>query len=63
MSAERVGREIDETAIQLGEGASDALGRAGDRAENLAEETRDEIANDAQASDEEPNYPESEETN
>jgi uncharacterized membrane protein YtjA (UPF0391 family) len=47
MSAERVGAEIDETAIELAEGTSDALSEAGDRAENLVDETSDEVRNDA----------------
>jgi len=47
MSAERVGAEIDQTAVQLAEGASDAIVEAGDRAENLLDEASDEIRNDA----------------
>lgn len=47
MSAERVGREIDQTAVQLAEGTSDALGDAGDRAENLVGEASNEVRNDA----------------
>ena len=47
MSAERVGAEIDETAVELAEGTSDALGEAGDRAENLVDEASDEVRNDA----------------
>lgn len=47
MSAERVGREIDETAVEVAEGASDAMGEAGNRAEDLVDETSDEIRNDA----------------
>jgi hypothetical protein len=46
MSAERVGREIDQTAVQLAEGTSDALSEGADRAENLVEETSDEVRND-----------------
>jgi uncharacterized membrane protein YtjA (UPF0391 family) len=46
MSAERVGREIDETAVQLAEGTSDAIGDAGNRAEDLVEETSDELRED-----------------
>jgi uncharacterized membrane protein YtjA (UPF0391 family) len=46
MSAERVGAEIDQTAVQVAEGTSDALSEAGDRAENLVDETSDEIRND-----------------
>lgn len=53
MSAERVGREIDQTALQLAEGTSDALGKAGDRAENLVDETADEVREDAAAADDE----------
>lgn len=56
MSAERVGAEIDETAIELAEGTSDALGEAGDRAENVVDEAQDEIQEDAdQATDGDPN--------
>lgn len=43
MSAERVGAEIDETAVQLAEGASEAMGDAGNRAEDLVEDTSDEL--------------------
>ena len=46
MSAERVGREVDQTAVQLAEGASDAMRTAGERAENLVEDTSDEIRRD-----------------
>jgi len=46
MSAERVGREIDQTAVQLAEGTSDALSEGADRAENLVEETSNEVRND-----------------
>jgi uncharacterized membrane protein YtjA (UPF0391 family) len=55
MSAERVGAEIDETAVELAEGTSDALGEAGDRAENVVDEASDEIQEDAdQATDGDP---------
>lgn len=54
MSAERVGREIDQTAVQLAEGTSEALGEAGNRAENLMDETREEIADDANNGNAEP---------
>lgn len=47
MSAERVGREIDQTASQLAEGTSDALSQAGDRAETLVQTASDEIRRDA----------------
>jgi uncharacterized membrane protein YtjA (UPF0391 family) len=47
MSAERVGREIDETAVQVAESASDAVSEAGDRASTFVDETTDEIRNDA----------------
>lgn len=47
MSAERVGREIDQTAVEVAEGTSEALGEAGDRAENLVDEASDEVRNDA----------------
>jgi uncharacterized membrane protein YtjA (UPF0391 family) len=47
MSAERVGREIDETAVQVADGASDALNQAGERAETMIDEAGDEIRNDA----------------
>jgi len=55
MSAERVGAEIDETAVELAEGTSDALGEAGDRAENVMENASDEVQEDAdQATDGDP---------
>ncbi len=47
MSAERVGAQIDETAVQLAEGASEALGEAGQRAENVIEDASDEVRQDA----------------
>lgn len=47
MSAQRVGAEIDETAVQLAEGASDALGEAGQRAENLVTDASNEVRQDA----------------
>lgn len=46
MSAERVGASIDRTAVQLAEGTSDALGEAGSRVENVAENASYEIRND-----------------
>ena len=46
MSAERVGAEIDQTAVQLAEGTSDALGEAGDRAENVMDNAADEVQED-----------------
>lgn len=46
MSAQRVGREIDRTAVQLAEGTSDALGEAGNRAEDVVQNTSDEIRDD-----------------
>lgn len=56
MSAERVGREVDQTAIQLAEGASEALGEAGNRAENIVHDTSNEIQEDVdQATDEDSN--------
>jgi uncharacterized membrane protein YtjA (UPF0391 family) len=56
MSAERVGREIDQTAVQVAEGTSDALGEAGDRAENVVDDAADEVEEDVdQATDEDPN--------
>jgi uncharacterized membrane protein YtjA (UPF0391 family) len=55
MSAERVGAEIDETAVELAEGTSDALGEAGDRAENVVDDASNEIQEDAdQATDGDP---------
>jgi uncharacterized membrane protein YtjA (UPF0391 family) len=51
MSAERVGREIDQTALQLAEGTSDAIGSAGDRAETVVDETADQVRDDAAAAD------------
>ena len=47
MSAERVGAQIDETAVELAEGASDAMGEAGNRAEDLVQDTSDEVRRDA----------------
>lgn len=47
MSAERVGAEIDQTAVQLAEGASDALSTAGERAENLVTDASNEVRQDA----------------
>jgi uncharacterized membrane protein YtjA (UPF0391 family) len=56
MSAERVGREIDQTAVQLAEGTSDTLGEAGDRAEDVVDDAQNEIEEDVdQATDEDPN--------
>jgi len=46
MSAERLGAEIDETAVQLAESTSEALGDASDRAENLVDDTADEVRED-----------------
>jgi uncharacterized membrane protein YtjA (UPF0391 family) len=47
MSAQRVGAEIDETAVELADATSEALGDAGQRAENLVEDASDEVRNDA----------------
>ncbi|MEZ5960273.1 MAG: DUF1328 domain-containing protein [Hyphomonadaceae bacterium] len=47
MSAERVGAEIDRTAVQLAEGTSQALSEGADRAGDLVENTSNEIRNDA----------------
>lgn len=47
MSAERVGAEIDRTAVQLAEGTSDALSEGADRAETLVDDASSEIRNDA----------------
>ncbi|MBX9747580.1 MAG: DUF1328 domain-containing protein [Hyphomonadaceae bacterium] len=47
MSAERVGAQIDETAVDLADATTEALGDAGDRAEDLVEETSEEIRRDA----------------
>jgi uncharacterized membrane protein YtjA (UPF0391 family) len=47
MSAERVGAQIDETAVELAEGASDAIGEAGNRAEDLVQDTSEEVRRDA----------------
>ncbi len=47
MSAERVGAEIDQTAVELAEGTSDALSEGADRAGTLVEETGDQVRNDA----------------
>jgi uncharacterized membrane protein YtjA (UPF0391 family) len=46
MSAQRVGAEIDQTAVQLAEGTSDAIGEAGDRAENVVDNAADEVQED-----------------
>jgi len=46
MSAERVGRSIDQEASELADATGDALSTAGDRAENLVDETSEEIRND-----------------
>lgn len=47
MSAERVGREIDETAVELAEGTSDALSEGADRAETLVDNASNEVRDDA----------------
>lgn len=47
MSAERVGREIDQTASELAENTSEALSEAGDRAATLVEETGEQVRRDA----------------
>lgn len=47
MSAERVGAEIDRTAVHLAEGASDAVNEGADRASALVQDASDEIRNDA----------------
>ncbi len=47
MSAERVGASIDHTAVQLADGASEALSEGADRAGDLVDETANEIRNDA----------------
>lgn len=47
MSAERVGAEIDRTAVQLAEGTSDALSEGADRASTLVDDASSEIRNDA----------------
>ena len=47
MSAERVGAEIDRTAVQLAEGTSDAISEGADRAETLVDDASSEIRNDA----------------
>lgn len=47
MSAERVGAEIDRTAVQLAEGTSDALSEGADRAENLVDDASSEVRQDA----------------
>lgn len=46
MSAERVGAEIDQTAVELAEGTSDALNDAGERAEDLVQDTSTDLRND-----------------
>lgn len=47
MSAQRVGAEIDRTAVELAEGTSDALSEGADRAENLVDEASNEVRADA----------------
>jgi uncharacterized membrane protein YtjA (UPF0391 family) len=47
MSAERVGREVDRTAVELADATGEALGEAGDRAGNLVNDASDDIRNDA----------------
>ena len=47
MSAERAGREIDQTASQLAEATSDAVGEVGDRTGEVVNDASDEIRNDA----------------
>jgi uncharacterized membrane protein YtjA (UPF0391 family) len=47
MSAERVGRVIDHEASELAENTSEAIGDAGDRAQDLTQDASDEIRNDA----------------
>jgi uncharacterized membrane protein YtjA (UPF0391 family) len=47
MSAERVGAQIDRTAGEVAEGASDALSEGADRAGDLVDHTSNEIRNDA----------------
>lgn len=47
MSAERVGAQIDRTAVQLAEGTSDAISEGADRAGSLVEETGNQVRNDA----------------
>ncbi len=47
MSEQRVGAQIDETAVELAEGASDALGTAGNRAEDLVTDASNEVREDA----------------
>ncbi len=46
MSAQRVGAEIDRTAVQLAEGTSDALRGAGERVEDVAQDASTEIRRD-----------------
>ena len=47
MSAERVGAEIDRTAVEVAEGTSDAISEGADRAGTLVEETGDQVRDDA----------------
>lgn len=47
MSAERVGAEIDRTAVQLAEGTSDAVSEGADRASELVNDASDQVRNDA----------------
>ncbi len=46
LAAEGVGRAVRQPAVELAEGASDAMRTAGERAENLVEDTSDEIRRD-----------------
>ena len=47
MSAERVGRNIDRGAHELAENTSEALGEAGERAEDLTQDASTELRRDA----------------
>lgn len=52
MSAERVGREVDQAAVELAETTSDVLSGAGERAETLVDDASSEIRQDVdQATD------------
>jgi uncharacterized membrane protein YtjA (UPF0391 family) len=47
MSAQRVGASIDRTAVQVADGASDAIGDAGNRVEDITQNTTDAVRQDA----------------
>jgi uncharacterized membrane protein YtjA (UPF0391 family) len=52
MSAERAGRELDQTAANISSEAGEAIEEAGDRAQNLIDDTADEMEEDVEQADE-----------